>query len=171
MYDSKITRFQKKILSWIAKKIVTQGFYHQSNIVDYFSIIKSAAENEFTEDNQPTLNGFLDDCYNKAMGYNDTNQHIDRVKYLEFLIKSALDAATVGESENILYSAISATHVDATAKLKWKKDTEQSASLAFVEEPVNCEDCPILNNCDKMMCIIMKKRKEQKKHVRDQSSS
>ncbi len=70
MESFKITRFQKKILSWIAKKIVIQSWHHRSNIIEYFKVMKDAAENEFTEDNAPTLNDFLDGCYREAMGYN-----------------------------------------------------------------------------------------------------
>ena len=59
-----ITKFETWMLKRIAKRIVTQGFYHTENIETYYSIIKAAAENQFTEDSQQILDGFLEGCFN-----------------------------------------------------------------------------------------------------------
>ncbi len=52
---------------WLFRKLVrdniTQGPHHQSNLEQMYRIIQEEAQREFYEDNAPTLNGFLDDCY------------------------------------------------------------------------------------------------------------
>ncbi len=54
------------LLKYICKKLVVQGFDHKQNIIEYYRIMQEAAENEFTEDNKPTLDGFLTDCHKEA---------------------------------------------------------------------------------------------------------
>lgn len=66
MNSYRITKFETWVLKRIAKRIVTQGFYHTENIETYYGIIKEAAEIQFTEDNKPTLDGFLEDCFNNG---------------------------------------------------------------------------------------------------------
>jgi len=61
-----MTKFQRWLLKIICKKLVTQGYSHEQNITEYYHIMKKAAEKEFIEDNEPTFNSFLDDCYKKA---------------------------------------------------------------------------------------------------------
>ncbi len=56
----------KIVLKYICKRIVVQGFNHKAYITEYYQIMQAAAENEFTEDNKPTLDGFLDDCFLQA---------------------------------------------------------------------------------------------------------
>jgi len=63
----KITAFQVCLLGWIARKIVVQSHMHKSNIIKYYEIINDAAHNEFTEDNEPTLNGFLTECHAESL--------------------------------------------------------------------------------------------------------
>lgn len=54
------------LLKHICKRIVVQGFNHKENVIEYYQIMQHAAENEFTEDNKPTLDGFLEDCHKEA---------------------------------------------------------------------------------------------------------
>jgi hypothetical protein len=61
-----INKFQKWMLRAMFRGLFTQGPHHESNIIAVYSIVTETARNEFTEDNQPTLNGFLEDCHNKA---------------------------------------------------------------------------------------------------------
>lgn len=57
---------QKFILQYIFRKLFEQGFVHKSNLVAVYSLIRSTLEEEFTEDNEPTLRAFSDECYNTA---------------------------------------------------------------------------------------------------------
>ena len=59
-------RLTKFILCRICKKLVIQGPWHKSNIIEYYKIMRDAAENEFTEDNKPTLDSFLTECHQEA---------------------------------------------------------------------------------------------------------
>lgn len=54
------------LLKMICKRIVIQGFDHKRNIVEYYKILHEAATEQFTEDNRPTLDGFLTDCHEEA---------------------------------------------------------------------------------------------------------
>lgn len=54
------------LLKWICKKIVKQSSIHKTNIASYFQIMREAVENEFTEDNKPTLNYFLQECFDST---------------------------------------------------------------------------------------------------------
>ena len=58
--------FRQKLLRYLCKQLVKQGFDHQNFITEYFTIIVTAARKEFTEDNKPTLVAFLDECYEDA---------------------------------------------------------------------------------------------------------
>jgi predicted ATPase len=57
---SKLFRF---LLKYICRRIVIQGHNHKSNIIEYFSILADAVKEEFTEDNNVTLNEFLSVCH------------------------------------------------------------------------------------------------------------
>jgi len=60
-----MTKFYEFILRHICKHIVKQGYYHQYNIKKYYQIMRDAAKNEFREDNLPTLEDFLFECWNE----------------------------------------------------------------------------------------------------------
>jgi hypothetical protein len=62
-----ITYFQKRLLRWIAKKIVIQSHCHKDNIIAYYEILVEAARKQFNEDNKPTLDCFLVECHQKAL--------------------------------------------------------------------------------------------------------
>jgi hypothetical protein len=53
------------ILKNICKRIVKQGPLHQARITAYYKIMREAAEKEFTEDNKPTLDAFLQECFSE----------------------------------------------------------------------------------------------------------
>ena len=61
-----MTKFQKWMLTKIAKKIVIQGA-HRSRIIEFYSIVVDAARDEFREDNKPTLDSFLKECNQEAL--------------------------------------------------------------------------------------------------------
>lgn len=66
----RITKFQIWLLTFIAKKLVKQSFYHKSNITAYYGIIIKESRKQFDEDNRPTLNSFLEECHTRALEEN-----------------------------------------------------------------------------------------------------
>jgi len=62
-----MTGFDRYVLRLICKKLVVQGSTHESNIVEYYRIMKEVAKQEFTEDNKPTLDSFLAECHQKSL--------------------------------------------------------------------------------------------------------
>lgn len=61
-----MTDFQKWLLRKIASKVVLQGD-HRRRIIEFYGILINAARKEFTEDNKPTLDGFLEECHKEAL--------------------------------------------------------------------------------------------------------
>ena len=59
-------KFRQRLLRYLCKHLVKQGFDHKNFITEYFTIVVTAARKEFTEDNKPTLVAFLDECYEDA---------------------------------------------------------------------------------------------------------
>lgn len=55
---------------WFLKRTfrqeVKQGHYHDLKISNLYAMIREAAENEFTEDNAPTIDAFLRECFERA---------------------------------------------------------------------------------------------------------
>lgn len=56
----------KTMLKTICALLVVQGPKHRQNIIDYYKMMYEAAQNEFTEDNKPTLDDFLRECHAEA---------------------------------------------------------------------------------------------------------
>jgi hypothetical protein len=54
------------VLKYICRRLVIQGHTHKANITEYYRIMYQAAQNEFTEDNKPTLDDFLRECFDEA---------------------------------------------------------------------------------------------------------
>lgn len=52
-------RLIKHIIKEYVAKQVRQGPFHAKNITKMYQVIRDACEKEFTEDNDPTLDGFL----------------------------------------------------------------------------------------------------------------
>ena len=61
-----ITFMEKRKLKKISRRIVCQSSVHDSNIKEYFKILIESAREEFTEDNDTTLDDFLLEQYRKA---------------------------------------------------------------------------------------------------------
>ncbi len=61
-----LDRLVRLLLKWICRKLVIQGPAHRANIIAYYRIMREAAEQEFTEDNKPTLDAFLGECHSEA---------------------------------------------------------------------------------------------------------
>ena len=58
-----LNRFEKWMLNKILKKIIRQECNHQKNITALYGEIYARAREAFYEDNKPTLDSFLDECY------------------------------------------------------------------------------------------------------------
>ncbi len=65
--EYKITTLQKRILTYIVKQIIRQSTQHENNIVEFYSIMTREARKQFNEDNKPTLDGFLTDCFQESL--------------------------------------------------------------------------------------------------------
>jgi len=64
--EYRMTWLQRWLLKRIAKRLVIQSHAHQENIIEYFKIIWVEAHLQFTEDNYPTLDSFMEECYKEA---------------------------------------------------------------------------------------------------------
>lgn len=62
-----MTRFQVAVLSWIFDKIFRQSRYHKDNLTRVYLLIREHLDEEFTEDNEPTLDSFSLECFHKTM--------------------------------------------------------------------------------------------------------
>lgn len=58
-----INRFERWMLKGILRKIVRQEVRHKQNITGLYEAIYQEARRTFYEDNKPTLDSFLDECY------------------------------------------------------------------------------------------------------------
>lgn len=63
----KITRLNRFLLSWIFEKLFRQSEYHKSNLIVVYTLIREILDEEFTEDNSPTLDSFTLECFHKTM--------------------------------------------------------------------------------------------------------
>jgi len=61
-----ITTKTEKVLRSAFNKLVKQGPKHRDNIIPCYPLLKEAAESEFTEDNKPTLDAFLKECFEES---------------------------------------------------------------------------------------------------------
>ena len=56
-----------RIIKWYLSFKVRQGPHHRDNIVMLYALIVEATENEFTDDNKPTINKLLLDCHAESL--------------------------------------------------------------------------------------------------------
>lgn len=61
-----MNKFEQWIIKRIIKKEVRQG-NHENQIVNLYQLIYNATEKEFTEDNIPTINQFLAECFIRVL--------------------------------------------------------------------------------------------------------
>jgi hypothetical protein len=69
--------FDAWLLKRIARKEVTQGYYHAERITAMYRIINQAARKEFYEDNEETLSQYLTEWFNDSL--DSTSHRIVRV--------------------------------------------------------------------------------------------
>lgn len=58
-----LNRFENWLFRKLIAKIVRQECRHKENITELYQAIYDQARYTFYEDNKPTLDGFLDECY------------------------------------------------------------------------------------------------------------
>ena len=62
-----MTKFEQWFLRRVIRKEVRRGYDHDLRITQLYTAIREAAEQEFTEDNVPTLNDFLTEQFNHSL--------------------------------------------------------------------------------------------------------
>lgn len=61
-----LNKFEQWLLQRLLDKIVRQDHAHNRNITRLYRRIYCTAERVFYEDNKPTLDSFLDECYQRG---------------------------------------------------------------------------------------------------------
>jgi hypothetical protein len=62
-----MNKFERWFLNRVFQKQVRQGYKHQENITELYTMIREVAEKEFSEDNVPTLNSFLTERFELSL--------------------------------------------------------------------------------------------------------
>lgn len=61
-----MTRFQKWMLRGILREVVRQDGYQEQKITQLYAQIREAVEQEYYEDNKPTIDSFLTEQFNRS---------------------------------------------------------------------------------------------------------
>ncbi len=61
-----LNRFERWMLERLIAKVVRQECRHKENITALYQAVYDRARYSFYEDNKPTLDSFLDECYQDA---------------------------------------------------------------------------------------------------------
>ena len=62
-----MTKFEEWFLRRVIRKEVRQGYDHAQKITNLYTMIRIAAEQEFTEDNMVTMNSYLTEWFEKSL--------------------------------------------------------------------------------------------------------
>ena len=62
-----MNKFEEWMMKRIIKREVHQDYDHDKKITNLYTMIREACENEFTEDNVPTLNYSLTEWFEKSL--------------------------------------------------------------------------------------------------------
>lgn len=62
-----MNKFEKWFMNSIIRRQVRQGYNHSRNITELYRMIRTACENEFSEDNTATLNSFLLERFSETL--------------------------------------------------------------------------------------------------------
>lgn len=63
-----ITPFERLVMHWLYRRILYQSSWPMANLTDAFTELSRVARTTFPEDNDPTVDFFLRDCLEKAIG-------------------------------------------------------------------------------------------------------
>lgn len=78
-YDYRMSWFERWVLRRIFKRLVLQSPQHENNITKVYELMREACEKEFTEDNCPTLDAFLMECFMRSQNRYVTMPQYDEV--------------------------------------------------------------------------------------------
>ena len=62
-----MNKFEEWFLRRVIRKEVRQGYDHAQKITNLYTMIRIAAEQEFTEDNVVTMNSYLTEWFEKSL--------------------------------------------------------------------------------------------------------
>lgn len=62
-----MNKFEEWFLRRVIRKEVRQGYDHAQKITNLYTMIRVAAEQEFTEDNVVTMNSYLTEWFEKSL--------------------------------------------------------------------------------------------------------
>ena len=62
-----MNKFEEWMMKRIIKREVRQDYDHDKKITNLYTMIREACENEFTEDNVPTLNHSLTEWFGNSL--------------------------------------------------------------------------------------------------------
>ena len=61
------TKLLLELHKYLAAKAVKQGYDHPERITEHLKVLVVASRREFYEDNKPTLDRFLQECFDNAL--------------------------------------------------------------------------------------------------------
>lgn len=62
-----MTKFERWFLRRVLRKHIVQGHHHDKRITEFYAMIRQAVESEFTEDNKPTRDQYLTECFEASL--------------------------------------------------------------------------------------------------------
>jgi hypothetical protein len=118
-----MNKFEIWFLKRIFKKAVQQDYDHAARISGLYQMIRDAARAEFTEDNDPTLDSFLRECFDRNVTTPFTRHYettIGRCTYTSGVEdgKPVIYQSTVGKTGSITYN------LDYASELEFKRRAE-----------------------------------------------
>lgn len=98
---SELSRFEKWIIRRIFKRAVIQSFCHKGNITEIYGIMHDECELQYKEDNAPTLDAFLHECFDASQRGFSTSIVWDTIDSVpkngqNIILGSALKTSMVG---------------------------------------------------------------------------
>jgi len=69
-----MNRFERWFMRRVIVHEVRQGFDHDKRIIALYQMVRDACEQEFYEDNMPTLNSFLAESFEKTQWKGANNE-------------------------------------------------------------------------------------------------
>lgn len=62
-----MNKIERWFLGRVFKKQVKQGYDHDARITELYSMIRTAVQTEFNEDNKPTRDSYLTEWFEKSL--------------------------------------------------------------------------------------------------------
>ena len=90
-----MTKFEVWFMRRVFKREVRQGCDHTRRIAELYAMIREACNNEFTEDNSPTLDAYLQDVFNLTQAGKIKQAIRENIAYLAERVRSKQDKERV----------------------------------------------------------------------------